>query len=51
MSSEYDLRAAVVEILRTDHKIKEIIEWFKFSKTMAYDLWGVRQEGQGQFQV
>ena len=38
MSSEYDRRAAVVESLRAGHKAKDIIEWFKYPKTMVYDL-------------
>ena len=38
MSSEYDRRAAVVESLHPGHKAKEIIGWFKYPKTMVYDL-------------
>ena len=38
MSSEYDRRAAVVESLRAGHSAKEIIEWFKYPKTMVYEL-------------
>ena len=38
MSSEYDRRAAIIESLQAGHKAKEIIEWFKYSKTMVYDL-------------
>ena len=38
MSSEYNYQAAVIKSLYTGHKAKEIIEWFKYSKTMVYDL-------------
>ena len=38
MSSEYNCWAAVVESLHTGHKAKEIIEWFKYPKTMVYNL-------------
>ena len=38
MSSEYDRRAAVDESLHAGHKAKEIIEWFKYPKTMVYNL-------------
>ena len=37
MSSECDRRAAV-ESLHAGHKVKEISEWFKYPKTMVYDL-------------
>ncbi|CAE1325613.1 unnamed protein product [Acanthosepion pharaonis] len=38
MSSKYDRRADIVESLRSGHKAKEIIEWFKYPKTMFYDF-------------
>ena len=38
MSSEYDCRAADVESLHAGHKVNEIIEWFKYPKTMVYNL-------------
>ena len=38
MSSEYDRQAAVVESLHAGHKAKEIIERFKYPKTMVFDL-------------
>ena len=36
--NQYDCQAAIVESLHASHKAKEIIEWFKYPKTMVYDL-------------
>ena len=38
MSSKYNHRTAVIKSFHTGHEAKEIIEWFKYPKTMVYNL-------------